>query len=47
MGSGFPEESSWLEIDAGALAHNAETFRHVLGAGVRLGGVNPFWPTCI
>ena len=39
MGAGFPEEASWLEIDAGALAHNAETFRHVLGAGVRLGGV--------
>jgi alanine racemase len=39
MGSGFPEESSWLEIDARALAHNAATFREVLGPGVRLGGV--------
>jgi alanine racemase len=35
----FPVESSWLEIDAAALAHNAATFRGVLGAGVRLGGV--------
>jgi len=39
MGSRFPAESSWLEIDAAALAHNAATFREVLGAGVRLGGV--------
>src|SRR5437870_12569258 len=39
MGSRFPAESSWLEIDAAALAHNAATFREVLGASVRLGGV--------
>src|SRR5438067_8701237 len=39
MGSRFPAESSWLEIDAAALAHNAATFREVLGPGVRLGGV--------
>src|SRR5437870_4750011 len=39
MGSLFPAEASWLEIDATALAHNAGVFREVLGAGVRLGGV--------
>src|SRR6266436_207353 len=39
MGRLFPAEASWLEIDAGALAHNASVFREVLGAGVRLGGV--------
>lgn len=35
----FAAEASWLEIDAGALAHNAAVFREVLGAGVRVGGV--------
>jgi alanine racemase len=35
----FPAEASWLEIDAGALAHNAGVFREVLGNGVRVGGV--------
>ena len=39
MESRFPTESSWLEIDAAALKHNAATFREVLGSGVRLGGV--------
>jgi len=39
MGTRFPAEASWLEIDGGALAHNAAIFREVLGAGVRLGGV--------
>ena len=39
MGTRFPAEASWLEIDAGALAHNAGVFREVLGPGVRLGGV--------
>ena len=39
MGTLFPAEASWLEIDAAALAHNASVFREVLGAGVRLGGV--------
>jgi len=36
MGTRFPAEASWLEIDGGALAHNAAIFREVLGAGVRL-----------
>jgi len=39
MGTRFPAEASWLEIDGSALAHNAAIFREVLGAGVRLGGV--------
>src|SRR5437588_549853 len=39
MGTLFPAEASWLEIDAAALAHNASVFREVLGAGGRLGGV--------
>src|SRR5213595_142141 len=39
MGSRFQAESSWLEIDARALAHNGAVFREVLGPGVRLGGV--------
>ena len=39
MGTRFAAEASWLEIDAGALAHNAALFREVLGPGVRLGGV--------
>src|SRR6267142_2125215 len=39
MGIRFPAEASWLEIDGGALAHNAAIFREVLGAGVRLGAV--------
>jgi alanine racemase len=38
MGTLFPAEASWLEIEADALAHNASVFREVLGA-VRLGGV--------
>jgi alanine racemase len=39
MEMSFPAEASWLDIDAGALAHNAAVFREVLGPGVRLGGV--------
>ena len=39
MGTRFPAEASWLEIDARSLAHNAAVFREVLGPGVRLGGV--------
>ena len=39
MGTRFPAEASWLEVDAKAVAHNAAVFRDVLGAGVRLGGV--------
>jgi alanine racemase len=39
MGMHFAALASWLEIDAGALAHNAAVFREVLGAGVKLGGV--------
>jgi alanine racemase len=39
MGTRFPAEASWLEIDARSLAHNAAVFRDVLGPGVRLGGV--------
>lgn len=35
----FAAQSSWLEIDAQALAQNARVLRDVLGAGVRLGGV--------
>ncbi|MFN2547413.1 MAG: alanine racemase [Myxococcales bacterium] len=37
--SRFATQASWLEIDAGALRHNVATFRDVLGAGVRIGGV--------
>jgi alanine racemase len=39
MGMRFPAEASWLEIDAGALAHNGAVLREVLGPAVRLGGV--------
>ncbi len=39
MGARFAAEASWLEIDAGALAHNAGVFRDVLGPAVRVGGV--------
>jgi alanine racemase len=35
----FAAQSSWLEIDAQALGHNARVLREVLGPGVRLGGV--------
>ena len=39
MGTRFPAEASWLEIDAGSFARNGAVFREALGPAVKLGGV--------
>src|SRR5438270_5545174 len=38
-GKDFPAQASFLELDAGALAHNAQVFRELIGPRVRLGAV--------